>query len=91
MKVALKEWVLKWIDLYTEHLKSRVKDSVSELYSFMDKADVVLDKRVKRHEEKEDEEGEEVEGAAAEKEEGEEEEVVDEGPSDEELKAALYD
>jgi dynein heavy chain len=87
IKQSLANWVTKWIFLFTEHLVNRVRGSMAELYSFMEVADVVLDKRVKRFEEVEGEEEEEGEGEEVVRgeteatEEGEEEEEVSGEPN----------
>jgi len=91
LKQALATWVTKWIFLYTEHLVNRVRESMSELYSFMEVADVVLDKRVKRNIEVEGEEGEEEGEDHKNGSDEEEAEEVEAGPTDEELKEALYE
>jgi dynein heavy chain len=86
IKKALATWATKWTYLYTHYLSQRVVNSMSDLYSFMENTNAVLDQRLSTEKDPEaEEEEEDPYASAAAPEEGAEGEG---GPSPEEVKAA---
>eukprot|EP00955_Chlamydomonas_euryale_P098700 365162-Chlamydomonas_euryale.AAC.24 len=46
LRTALSTWASKWTNLFTQYLQEKVVNSMSDLYAFMDEANLILDRKV---------------------------------------------